>query len=96
MKSFLVSEDVVPVGEFKAQTARWLRRAADTGRPVVITQNGRPAGVLISPAEFDRWQERDRFIAAVEAGRADADAGRVMDTETLRARLEARRTRRAP
>ena len=54
MKPIRVSEDVVPVGEFRAKTKQWLARAGKTGQPVVITQNGRPAGVLLSPAEFDR------------------------------------------
>ena len=87
MKAMRVSDGIVPLGEFKAQAARWLRRLSDRGRPVVITQNGRPAGVLISPSEFDRLQERQRFLESIAAGVADADAGRVMDTKELRRRL---------
>jgi predicted transcriptional regulator len=30
---------------------------------------------------------RDRFLTSVAAGIADAEAGRVMDSDTLRARL---------
>lgn len=94
MKPLRVSEDVVPVGQFKGQAARWLRRANDSGQPVVITQNGRPAGVLVSPSEFDRLIERQRFLESVAAGIADADAGRVVETAQLRRRLAARRTHR--
>jgi prevent-host-death family protein len=94
MKSLLVSEDVVPIGEFKAQAPHWLRRAAATGRPIVITQNGRPAGVLLAPVEFDRLNERDQFLESVARGLDDAAAGRVMNTDELRARLAARRQER--
>ena len=94
MKSLLVSEDVVPIGEFKAQAPHWLRRAAATGRPIVITQNGRPAGVLLAPVEFDRLTERERFFESIARGLDDAAAGRVMDTEELRARLAERREER--
>ncbi len=91
MKPLRVSEDIVPVGEFKGQAARWLRRATETGQPVVITQNGRPAGVLLSPAEFDRLLGRQRFLESMAAGMADADAGRTMDGAELLRRLAERR-----
>ena len=32
---------------------------------MVITQNGRAAGVLVSPREFDRIQERQRFLESM-------------------------------
>lgn len=94
MKPLRVSEDVVPVGEFRAKTKQWLKRAGNTGHPVVITQNGRPAGVLLSPAEFDRLTYRERFIASIEAGIADIDASRVHTTDEVREFLAARRKKR--
>lgn len=77
VRSVRISEDFVPVSEFKAQAAEWLRKVGETGEPVVVTQNGRPAGVLLSPRAFDELTEQARFVAAVEGGLADADAGRV-------------------
>ena len=95
MKPMRVSDGIVPIGEFKAQAARWLRRLTDRNQAVVITQNGRPAGVLISPADFDRLQERQRFLESVAAGVADAESGRLMDTRELSRKMaEARRSRR--
>ena len=90
MRGVRVSEDIVPVSDFKAQAADWLKRVAETGQPLVITQNGRAAGVLISPAEFDRLNERARFVAAVEEGLADADAGRLRDHVEVAERLQKR------
>ena len=92
MRAIKVAEDIVPVGEFKGQAARWLRHAAETGQPVVITQNGKPAGVLVSPTEYDRLTERERFLESVALGLADAEAGRTMDTKELLRRLEERRS----
>lgn len=53
MKKLSVSEDIIPVGEFKSGISRYLKSLRETGRPLVITQNGRPAGVLLSPNEYD-------------------------------------------
>ncbi|MCC6751330.1 MAG: type II toxin-antitoxin system Phd/YefM family antitoxin [Deltaproteobacteria bacterium] len=90
MKALRVSEDIVPVSEFKAQAAEWLRRLTTTGQPLVITQNGKPAGVLLSPEAYDELAERARFVAAVEDGLADSQAGRLTDQATLAAELKAR------
>jgi prevent-host-death family protein len=76
-----VSEDIVPLGEFRSHTARVLGRMREQQRAVVITQNGRPAAVLVTPEEYDRLQEQGRFLAAVGEGKADADAGRVVADE---------------
>jgi PHD/YefM family antitoxin component YafN of YafNO toxin-antitoxin module len=61
---------------------------------MVITQNGRPAGVLLSPREYDRIQERQRFLESIAAGLADAESGRTMTTMELRERLRAWRSDR--
>ena len=91
MTSVRISQDVVAIGKFKGHAARWLRRVADTGHPVVITLNGLPAGVLVSPCEFDRLMERQRLLESIAAGLADAETGRVATTEEVEARLSARR-----
>ena len=41
------------------------------------------AAVVLLPEEFDRLQERRRFVAAVSEGLADAEAGRVIDDKDL-------------
>ena len=94
MKEVQISDGIVPLGEFKAQAARLLKQIAASGQPMVITQNGRPAGVLLSPREYDRIQERQRFLESIAAGLADAESGRTMSTMELRERLRAWRSDR--
>jgi prevent-host-death family protein len=94
MKALRVSEDIVPVSDFKAQAADWLRRVSDTGQPVVITQNGKAAGVLMSPAKFDELTEQVRFLKAVDAGLADSEAGRVRTHSQVVAHMKRRAVRR--
>lgn len=75
MKPISIQDDIVPIGEFKTHASRIVRGMRQTGRPVVITQHGKPAGVLISPEAFDRFTERERFVAAVHQGLAESEAG---------------------
>jgi len=94
MKNLRVSNGIIPLGEFKSHAARYLK---DLDGPVVITQNGRPAGVLLAPSEYDRIREQQSFLESIAAGMADAQSGRVMDEETLQNQLAAaRQLRKSP
>ncbi|MBW2263414.1 MAG: type II toxin-antitoxin system Phd/YefM family antitoxin [Deltaproteobacteria bacterium] len=88
MKRLNVSEDIIPLGQFKARAARIIKDLADRANPLVITQNGRPAFVVMSPAEFDRMRERQAFLEAVAQGLADVEAGRVISDEDLRKQID--------
>ena len=48
-----VAEDIVPIGEFKTHASQLVRHLHATGRPVVITQNGKPTAVVVTPAAFE-------------------------------------------
>ena len=89
MKSLHLSEDILAIGEVKAQLSRVLRQLHETHRPIVVTRNGRPAAVFITPDEFDRLRELDQFLDAVHEGLADSEAGRVIDDASLTAELDA-------
>ncbi|HHK40798.1 MAG TPA: type II toxin-antitoxin system Phd/YefM family antitoxin [Planctomycetaceae bacterium] len=90
MRPLRVSENIVPVSDFKAKAAHWLRRLVESSEPVVITQNGKAAGVLLSPAAYDELTERFRFMKSVEEGLADVEAGRVTPHEEVVAEMRRR------
>jgi prevent-host-death family protein len=90
MKHVRMSESLVPVNEFKASPSKYLRAVASSG-PVVITVNGKAAGVVVSPAEYDRLVERDELFAAIDQGIVAADAGQVLPTADVRKRLGLRK-----
>jgi len=75
--------------ELAEHAAEIVQRVQQTGEAVVVLQDGEPAAVLVGPEEFAALREHRRFLAAVEEGLADADAGRVLTTQDLRKSLEA-------
>ena len=89
-KEMQITEDIIPLSQFKTQASKVLHSLHETGRSVVITQNGRPSAVVITTEEFDRLRERENFMAAVDEGRADTKAGRVVQTKALEQELDKR------
>jgi prevent-host-death family protein len=89
-QTFQVAEDIIPIAELKAKLSEVVRGLDARPRPLVITLNGKPAAVVMSPREYDRLTYHARFVAAVNEGLADAEAGRGISSDELRARLKAR------
>ena len=89
MKALQVAEDILPIAEFKARASELVRGLRKHGRPMVVTQNGKPAAVVLSPDEFDRLCNQARFVAAVNEGLSDIDAGRVVSDDEMERSLDA-------
>jgi prevent-host-death family protein len=86
-----ISTDIIPIGEFKSQMSKWLITAKNTGHPLIITQNGKPAAVVLSPEEFDKMKYTERFVHSVNKGLADIQSGDYLETEQLKSELEKQR-----
>ena len=91
MKSINIANDIVPLADFKVQISKYLNNIKSTGRPMVITQNGKPAGVVLSPDDYDELIYQKSLIESINRGLSDINKGNVFTTEELRAELEKRR-----
>ncbi|MCX5824179.1 MAG: type II toxin-antitoxin system prevent-host-death family antitoxin [Deltaproteobacteria bacterium] len=58
---------------------------------MIITQNGKPAGVLLSPGDYDELVYKKVFLDSVSRGISDAESGNVYRTKELKAALSERR-----
>jgi prevent-host-death family protein len=45
------------LSEAKMKLSRLVEIVRDTDEEVMITKNGRPAAIIVSPDEFDSWRE---------------------------------------
>ena len=82
-----VAEDIVTIGQFKTHASQMLRQLRESRRPLVITQHGVPAAVVLTPAEYDRLAEERAFVTAVAEGLADVEDGRLVSHEEALRRL---------
>jgi prevent-host-death family protein len=92
MKNISVTNDIIPVGQFKSGLAKYLKDIQVRKHSLVITQNGKPAGVLVSPTEYDSLNETKMFIESISRGLADSQNGDILTTSNLRSELKKHRT----
>lgn len=88
MKNILVANDIIPVGQFKSGLAKYLKEIQIKRNSLIITQNGKPAGVLISPVEFDELRQTKLFIDSISRGLSNSEKGEVFSTSQLRRELQ--------
>ena len=88
--SLSLTEDIKSVSEFKKQIRQVFTQLHRTGRPVVITVNGRPDVVLLDAAVFERTLGALNLRTLLAEGEADVATAR-----TRSARAAVRALRRA-
>jgi prevent-host-death family protein len=89
MNSIKPSQDIVPLSAFRAHVSELLKQTQQTGRPIVVTQHGRGAGVLVSAEEFGRMVEELDTLRGIVRGQSDALAGRTTPHDDVMNELDA-------
>ena len=73
-----ITKDIRPLTEFKRETARFVARLKETGRPSVLTVNGKPSVVVMDAAAWQDMQEQIDYaqtVAGIRKGLDQARAG---------------------
>ena len=89
-----VTEDIRSVTELKRKTREIIDQARRTGRPVILTANGRADAVLMDADTYEKHLKMARLATLLEAGEADIAAGRSRSARTFL--REFKRARRLP
>lgn len=67
--------DIVPVSDLRQDAAGVLNRVRKSRQPVVITQRGRAAVVMLSLEEYERSEEERRILHLLARGEKEIEAG---------------------
>ena len=82
------TEDVRPVTDFRNHAAEILAQVRTTKRPVVITQKGRSAAVLLDAEQYERQQELLELLQKVARGIEAAEKGKLIPHEQVIREIE--------
>jgi prevent-host-death family protein len=89
-----LASSIKPISYFKANAAEVLEKLAETGEPMIITQNGEAKAVVIDIVSYEKTQETLALLKLLAMSEKDIAAGRHKPArevfESLRSRRKSR------
>ena len=73
-----ITKDISPLTEFKRNAARLIAQIKETGRPQILTVNGKPSVVVMDAAAWQEMQDQldhAETVAGIRKGLTQARAG---------------------
>ena len=84
------SQDVQPLSAFRANAAGFIDQVRETKRPLVLTQHGKSAAVVLDVDEYEALVEQVELIRDIRDARAEMARGEGIPHEDVVAELRAR------
>ncbi len=88
-----LDSDIKPVSEFRANAAELIERVRTSGRPLVLTQRGQSAAVVLDVADYERMVEEIELLTDVRTAAAQIDSGQGISNREAKAELRRRLAR---
>ncbi len=84
-----LKDQVKPITYLKNRTADLVREVTESGRSVVITQNGEAKVVVMDVEAYDRWRDALALLKILAQSQGDVEAGRTVSMDVAFARAQA-------
>jgi prevent-host-death family protein len=80
--------DIIPITDLRQDAAAALKRVKSSRQPVVITQRGRAAAVLLSLEAYERSEQERHILQLLARGEQEIKAGRGFDLDEVLAEAD--------
>jgi len=81
--------DIIRISDLRQDAASALRRVRDSQRPVVITQRGRAAAILLSIDAYEASERERQILRLLARGEREIAAGSGNDLDAILAEADA-------
>jgi prevent-host-death family protein len=79
--------DIKPVSDFRANAAEMIEQVRSTGRPLVLTQRGRSAAVVMDVVAFEAMREEIEILRDIRISMKQIDEGKGISNREAKAEL---------
>jgi prevent-host-death family protein len=83
-------KDIKPVSEFRANAAALIERVRDTGRPLVLTQRGHSAAVVLDVEEYENLLEEVELLRDIQLAQKQLEGGKGISNRMAKAEIRRR------
>ncbi len=77
----IFADDIRPASELKSKANQLLRQVRGTGRPILLTQKGKPAAVLLNVKEFTEKLASKKLERLLNQAETEMAQGKGRDLE---------------
>jgi prevent-host-death family protein len=88
-----LADQIKPISYLKANAAEILDKLAESGEPMIITQNGEAKAVLQDMASYEETQETLALLKLLALSDRDIRQGRVVTLDEARRTIKRKATR---
>ncbi|MHB0972578.1 MAG: type II toxin-antitoxin system Phd/YefM family antitoxin [Thermoanaerobaculia bacterium] len=85
-----LTSDIKPVSEFRANAAELIEQIRNTGRPLVLTQRGHSAAVVLNVEEYESLLEELDLLRDIRISEKQIKSGKGVSNREAKAQIRAR------
>lgn len=87
MQKLKFDQDIKPLSEVRNNMATFIKQVHETKRPLIITQRGKSAAVLLDVHEYERMQEKLDLLTDIRTSLNQLNQGEGVSHENARKKL---------
>jgi antitoxin YefM len=75
MSRIQLDEDIRPLSEFRANVTSFIDKVRETKRPLVITQRGKSAAILLDVSEYEALLQKIELLSDIQLAEKQLEEG---------------------
>jgi prevent-host-death family protein len=83
-----VSKDIEPLSEFRKKSADFIKRLKKEKQPIILTQHGKSAAVLMDVSEYERFTNKMEMLEDLLEAKLQVEQGRTHSMAEAKERIE--------
>ncbi len=85
-----LDKDIQPLSEFRSKVAFYFDKVKKTKRPLIITQNGKSAAVLLDVSEYEAMIDKIEVIEEIKLAETQISSGMKISHQDVKKRFAKR------
>ncbi len=90
MRQINLENDIKPLSEFRANAAKFVKQVKETKRPIILTQHGKSAAVLLDVAAYQALVEKLELLQEIQIAEKQISEGKYLTSEQVKERIAER------
>jgi prevent-host-death family protein len=83
-----ISKDIEPLSEFRKKSADFVKRLKKDKQPIILTQHGKSAAVLMDVSEYERFTKKLEMLEDLLEAKQQVEQGKTYTMDQARERIE--------